>query len=117
MRKQSAETFARPAGTGRSAGAALLATALLAGTVLAASWSMAQAQPRHCPPGLADKGCVPPGQAKKWAVGQILPPDLVYVPARYHSPPPPGTAYVRVDEDLLLITEATRRIVRILSTN
>src|SRR5437870_1009551 len=29
----------------------------------------------HCPPGLAKKnnGCMPPGQAKKWAIGQPLP--------------------------------------------
>src|SRR5919106_1720730 len=35
-----------------------------------------------CPPGLAKKnnGCMPPGQAKKWRVGQPLPHDLVYYP-------------------------------------
>ena len=31
----------------------------------------------HCPPGLAKKhnGCMPPGQAKKWAIGRPLPRD------------------------------------------
>ena len=34
----------------------------------------------HCPPGLAKKnnGCLPPGQAKKWALGRPLPPSVVY---------------------------------------
>ena len=33
----------------------------------------------NCPPGLAKKGngCQPPGQAKKWRVGQPLPRDVV----------------------------------------
>ena len=37
---------------------------------------------RNCPPGLAKKhhGCMPPGQAKKWAVGQPLPRDVVFYP-------------------------------------
>ena len=37
----------------------------------------------NCPPGLAkkDNGCLPPGQAKKaWAIGQPLPPDIIYYP-------------------------------------
>ena len=37
----------------------------------------------NCPPGLAKKqnGCLPPGQAKKrYAVGQPLPPGIVYGP-------------------------------------
>ena len=34
----------------------------------------------HCPPGLAKKnnGCMPPGQAKKYAIGQPLPAGVVY---------------------------------------
>src|SRR5882757_3263567 len=57
----------------------------------------------HCPPGLAKKhnGCMPPGQAKKWRVGQPLARDVVI----YDVPPtlvvkigapPPGYKYVRV---------------------
>src|SRR5262245_52172291 len=41
----------------------------------------------RCPPGLARKGngCLPPGQvARVWAVGQPLPPAVVYQPV----PPP-----------------------------
>src|SRR5579871_6534414 len=35
-----------------------------------------------CPPGLAKKhnGCMPPGQAKKWQMGQRLPSDVVVYP-------------------------------------
>ena len=36
----------------------------------------------RCPPGLTKKnnGCMPPGQAKKWAAGQLLPRDVVFYP-------------------------------------
>ncbi|MBI3223057.1 MAG: RcnB family protein [Nitrosomonadales bacterium] len=71
-----------------------------------------------CPPGLAKKnnGCLPPGQAKKWAVGQPLPSDL----RRYNLPkdllvrlpaPPSGHRYVRVASDILLIAVGTSLIV------
>lgn len=71
-----------------------------------------------CPPGLAKKnnGCLPPGQAKKWAVGQPLPADL----RRYNLPndllvrlpaPPSGHRYVRVAADILLIAIGTSMIV------
>ena len=71
-----------------------------------------------CPPGLAKKnnGCMPPGQAKKWATGQPLPKDL-----RFHElprdlraqlpPPPPEHRYVRVASDILLIAVGTRMVV------
>ncbi len=38
-----------------------------------------------CPPGLAKKnnGCMPPGQAKKWMIGQPLPRDVIF----YDLPP------------------------------
>ena len=75
---------------------------------------------RHgrCPPGLAKKhnGCMPPGQAKKWHVGQHLPRDVVY----YSVPqalilqigqPPSGYRYVRVASDILLMAIGTRMIV------
>jgi hypothetical protein len=71
-----------------------------------------------CPPGLAKKnnGCMPPGQAKKWHVGQRLPIDVVY----YELPsaiviqlPPtrPGHRYVRVASDILLIAVGTGMVV------
>lgn len=72
----------------------------------------------HCPPGLAKKnnGCMPPGQAKKWAIGQRLPSDVIY----YDLPsdivvrlgaPPSGHRYVRVAADILLIAVGTSMVV------
>jgi hypothetical protein len=51
---------------------------------------------------------MPPGQAKKWAVGYPLPRDVVYydLPASLTvrlTPPPSGYKYVRVAKDILLI--------------
>jgi len=73
--------------------------------------------PPGCPPGLAKKhnGCLPPGQAKKrYELGhplsvsyRPLPGDLL----RRLPPPPSGYIYGRVDNDVLLIAEATRRVV------
>ncbi|WP_435628492.1 RcnB family protein [Candidatus Ferrigenium straubiae] len=71
-----------------------------------------------CPPGLAKKknGCLPPGQAKKWAMGQPLPADL----RRYDLPhdlltrlptPPSGHRYVRVASDILLVAIGTSMVV------
>jgi Ni/Co efflux regulator RcnB len=64
----------------------------------------------HCPPGLAKKnnGCLPPGQAKKWAMGQALPRDVVFYPVPNAvvvkiGLPPKGYKYVRVASDVLLI--------------
>lgn len=72
----------------------------------------------RCPPGLAKKhnGCMPPGQAKKWRVGQPLPRDVVYyeVPQPLVvqiGPPPPGYRYVRVASDILMIAVGTRMVV------
>jgi hypothetical protein len=71
-----------------------------------------------CPPGLAKKnnGCLPPGQAKKWAIGQPLPPGVVYyaLPADLvvRLPPPPiGHRYVRVAGDVLLIATGTSMVL------
>jgi len=72
----------------------------------------------HCPPGLAKKrdGCLPPGQARKWAVGHPLPRDVV----RYDVPaplvvqlgtPPAGYKYVRVAGDVLMIAIGTSMVV------
>lgn len=72
----------------------------------------------RCPPGLAKKhnGCMPPGQAKKWAVGQPLPRDVVV----YEVPrplvvqlgtPPAGYKYVRAASDILLIAVGTSMVV------
>ena len=68
----------------------------------------------HCPPGLAKKnnGCMPPGQAKKWALGRPLPRDVVFydLPESLRvrlSLPPAGHRYVRVAGDILLIAAGT----------
>lgn len=77
-----------------------------------------QSRAGRCPPGLAKKnnGCMPPGQARKWAVGQALPRDVVY----YSVPqsvviqlgvPPPAHRYVRVAADILLIAIGTNLVI------
>ena len=74
---------------------------------------------QSCPPGLAKKhnGCLPPGQAKKrYVVGDRLPDGVVYyaVPGDvtvHLRPTPVGYQYVRVDDDVLLMNQATKMIV------
>jgi hypothetical protein len=72
----------------------------------------------NCPPGLAKKhnGCLPPGQARKWAMGRPLPRDV----EMYDLPrdlvirlgvPPAGYRYVRVASDILLISVGTSMVV------
>ena len=72
----------------------------------------------HCPPGLAKKnnGCMPPGQAKKWAVGQRLPSTVVLYPIPREvqiriGVPPAGYRYVRTANDILLIAIGTMIVV------
>ena len=72
----------------------------------------------RCPPGLAKKhnGCMPPGQAKKWHIGQPLARDVVYytVPQTLvvqFGQPPSGYRYVRVSSDILLMAIGSRMIV------
>lgn len=73
---------------------------------------------KRCPPGLAKKnnGCMPPGQAKKWSVGQALPSDVIYYPVPQTVTvrlglPPAGHRYVRVANDILLIAIGTSMVV------
>ncbi len=68
------------------------------------------AENRRCPPGLAKKnnGCMPPGQARKWQVGQPIPSGVavysVPQPVMVHLPPAPyGYRYARVGGDIVLI--------------
>jgi Ni/Co efflux regulator RcnB len=72
----------------------------------------------RCPPGLAKKGngCMPPGQAKKWAIGRPLPRDVIF----YEVPqelvvqigsPPAGYRYARVANDVLLIAVGTGMVI------
>jgi len=72
----------------------------------------------RCPPGLAkkDNGCMPPGQAKKWQIGQPLPHDVIYytVPqplVAQIGQPPSGYRYVRVGNDILLIGPGTGMVI------
>jgi Ni/Co efflux regulator RcnB len=72
----------------------------------------------RCPPGLAKKqnGCMPPGQAKKWQLGQPLPRDLIFydVPQPLLTQigvPPRGQRYVRVADDILLINAGTGMVL------
>ena len=72
----------------------------------------------RCPPGLAKKnnGCLPPGQARKWVVGQQLPRDLVRYPLpvelrRQLGRAPAGYEYVRVDNDILMLIIGTGMVV------
>jgi Ni/Co efflux regulator RcnB len=73
---------------------------------------------KGCPPGLAKKnnGCMPPGQAKKYAVGQPLPAGVVIYPVPQPviaqlPPAPAGHKYVRVAADILLIAVGTSMVV------
>jgi Ni/Co efflux regulator RcnB len=77
-----------------------------------------QAKAGRCPPGLAKKGngCVPPGQARKWARGRPLPADVVFYELPRDlvvrlPPPPEGHRYVRVAGDVLLIAIGTSIVV------
>ena len=63
------------------------------------------------PPGLAKKGKVPPGHAKRWAVGRPLPYGVGYVvivdPGRYRLPPArSGEIWIAVDGDVLRVARA-----------
>ena len=81
----------------------------------------AQAGPQHCPPGLAKKAvpCVPPGQAKKWQVGNRIPGGVPWYEVRdwdrYDLPAPPdGSRYVLIDNDLVRVAIATGVILEFL---
>jgi len=77
----------------------------------------------HCPPGLAKKhnGCMPPGQAKKhhWVTGQPLPAGLVTYPVPQPlltqlGTPPAGYRYVRVGNDVVLLSPGTSLVVDVI---
>jgi Ni/Co efflux regulator RcnB len=76
---------------------------------------------KRCPPGLAKKnnGCMPPGQARKWDVGQPVPAGVtlyaVPQPVIVHLPPAPyGYRYARVGGDVVLIQVQGNIIVDII---
>ena len=98
----------------RFATATALAGLMFAGLAVTPAMS---AQPNGCPPGLAKKGCVPPGQAKKWHVGAVVPHGTPYTIIPYRRAAPVGAQYIRIDQDVLLIAAATGRILEIISDN
>ena len=76
---------------------------------------------QNCPPGLAKKnnGCMPPGQAKKWAVGQTVPAGVtlyaVPQPVIVQLPPAPnGYRYARIGGDIVLVQQQNNLIVDII---
>lgn len=74
---------------------------------------------KDCPPGLRDKGCMPPGQAKKLYEGYRIPADYDYRYfndySRYDLPPPPrGQRYMVIDGQVVLVSEDTRTVLNIL---
>jgi Ni/Co efflux regulator RcnB len=76
---------------------------------------------KNCPPGLAKKnnGCMPPGQARKWAVGQPIPRGVVVYtvprPVLVQMPPPPyGYRYARIGNDIVLVQAQNNLIVDII---
>jgi len=73
---------------------------------------------KGCPPGLAKKnnGCMPPGQAKKWQIGERLPSTVVVAPVPQVvlvklPPVPPGYRYVEANNDILLIAVGSMMVV------
>ena len=76
---------------------------------------------KSCPPGLAKKhnGCMPPGQAKKLAVGQPVPSGVTLYPLPQpvivQLPPLPyGYRYARVGNDIVLVRNENQLIVDII---
>ena len=74
---------------------------------------------RSLPPGLANKGKVPPGHAKRWGPREVLPPGLTYryLPVeleRRLSRLPDGYVRVIVDTDIYIMNTRTRVIFDIL---
>ena len=76
---------------------------------------------RRCPPGLAKKnnGCMPPGQARNWAVGQPIPRGVIVYsvpqPVIVQLPPAPyGYRYARIGNDIVLVQRQNNLIVDII---
>ncbi|MDB5743189.1 MAG: hypothetical protein JWR68_1504 [Polaromonas sp.] len=76
---------------------------------------------KNCPPGLTRKnnGCMPPGQARHWSVGQPVPRGVtVYTVAppvlRQLPPAPYGYRYARIGGDIVLVQQQNNLIVDII---
>ncbi|MGE4351249.1 MAG: hypothetical protein AB7E52_03570 [Bdellovibrionales bacterium] len=69
---------------------------------------------KHCPPGQAKKGRCYSSKESRYVIGGVLPPTYRAVPDALRvemGAPPPGTFYAMVDSDVLLVTEATKKIL------
>ncbi|MEO7391625.1 MAG: RcnB family protein [Ramlibacter sp.] len=82
------------------------------------AFSQEYAKAKECPPGLekGKKGCESPWDTRYWAVGQALQPAVkaypVPEPVVAQLPKPPqGYEYVRVADDILLISSGTKLVV------
>lgn len=82
------------------------------------AFSQKYAKAKECPPGLekGKKGCESPWDTRYWAVGQSLQPAVkaYTVPetvAAQLPKPPEGYEYVRVADDILLISSGTKLVV------
>ncbi len=80
--------------------------------LIGTSTTVAHSQPKFCPPGLAAKnnGCLPPGLAKRYTVGEVLPEGVPYELITdlmlYGLTPPDGEwLYYLVDGDVLRIAD------------
>lgn len=76
---------------------------------------------KKCPPGLAKKnnGCMPPGQAQNWVVGQPVPRGVILYavpqPVIVQLPPAPyGYRYARIGGDIVLVQQQNNLIVDII---
>jgi Ni/Co efflux regulator RcnB len=78
---------------------------------------------RGCPPGLAKKnnGCLPPGHARNIVVGQRAPVGVTYYavpqPVLVQLPaiPAPGYRYVRIGNDIVLLSPQSAIVVDVIS--
>lgn len=70
---------------------------------------------KHCPPGLAKKGCVPPGQQKVWKRGDYIPRDYGYRVLYWDDyglrRPRKGEVYIETGGRVYLLAEATQRVI------
>ena len=76
------------------------------------------AKAKECPAGMekGKKGCESPWDTRYWAVGQALQPAVKAYPvpepvAAQLPKPPQGYEYVRVADDILLISSGTKLVV------
>jgi Ni/Co efflux regulator RcnB len=92
-------------------------------TVVRDYYAQNYSERKRCPPGLAKKnnGCMPPGRAPQWVVGQPVPRGVtsyaVPQPVIMQLPPAPyGYRYSRIGGDIVLIQQQNNLIVDIIQS-